>query len=287
VYDLTVPGTDSFMVNDGILVHNTLKAFHFSGIAAMGTTNLGVPRIKELLNNSKNIKTPKMFIYLKDNVMRDKTIANTIANHLKYTKIVDLQTEIGVYYDPNPNDNSYMKHDGVSSTVFYSMSFNKMKYTQNYESLPWLLRIVFDREKLYTKEVTLLDIKTKFCNEWKKKILDNKFMNKDDRDLYDKIINISVLSTPEHGKNPIVHIRFNINNVNYEILNKFMTNCEEFRMKGLDELTEINVNYDENMVNYDPETGDTKMDKNNVLYSTGINMVDIRHIESININKTY
>lgn len=35
----------------------TLKTFHFAGVASMNIT-LGVPRVKEILNASKNIKTP-------------------------------------------------------------------------------------------------------------------------------------------------------------------------------------------------------------------------------------
>ncbi len=35
----------------------TLKTFHFAGVASMNIT-LGVPRIKEIINASKNISTP-------------------------------------------------------------------------------------------------------------------------------------------------------------------------------------------------------------------------------------
>jgi DNA-directed RNA polymerase III subunit RPC1 len=35
----------------------TLKTFHFAGVASMNVT-LGVPRIKEIINATANIKTP-------------------------------------------------------------------------------------------------------------------------------------------------------------------------------------------------------------------------------------
>jgi len=41
----------------------TLNTFHTAGISAKNVT-LGVPRIKEILNASKNIKTPSMSIYI-------------------------------------------------------------------------------------------------------------------------------------------------------------------------------------------------------------------------------
>ena len=37
----------------------TLKTFHFAGVASMNVTQ-GVPRIKEIINASKNISTPVM-----------------------------------------------------------------------------------------------------------------------------------------------------------------------------------------------------------------------------------
>jgi DNA-directed RNA polymerase III subunit RPC1 len=41
----------------------TLKTFHFAGVASMNVT-LGVPRIKEIINASKNISTPIMHVAL-------------------------------------------------------------------------------------------------------------------------------------------------------------------------------------------------------------------------------
>lgn len=35
----------------------TLKTFHFAGVASMNITQ-GVPRVKEIINASKNISTP-------------------------------------------------------------------------------------------------------------------------------------------------------------------------------------------------------------------------------------
>lgn len=41
----------------------TLKTFHFAGVASMNVT-LGVPRIKEILDAKKTIKTPIIKIKL-------------------------------------------------------------------------------------------------------------------------------------------------------------------------------------------------------------------------------
>jgi DNA-directed RNA polymerase III subunit RPC1 len=43
----------------------TLKTFHFAGVASMNVT-LGVPRIKEIINASRNIQTPLMLVELEE-----------------------------------------------------------------------------------------------------------------------------------------------------------------------------------------------------------------------------
>ena len=43
----------------------TLNTFHLAGVSAANVT-LGVPRLKEIINVAKNLKTPSMKIYLKE-----------------------------------------------------------------------------------------------------------------------------------------------------------------------------------------------------------------------------
>ena len=122
VYDFTVPGNDSFMVDNGVLVHNTLKAFHSSGIAAKSTSTLGVARTKELLSFSKNIKTPQMYIYLNEEHMDNSEMANRIASHMKYTTLEQIRRKIEIYYDPNPKEkDGFMDKDNVKN-ILYSKS---------------------------------------------------------------------------------------------------------------------------------------------------------------------
>jgi len=48
----------------------TLNTFHFAGVSAKNVT-LGVPRLKEIINVAKNIKTPSMKIYLEEQYKLD------------------------------------------------------------------------------------------------------------------------------------------------------------------------------------------------------------------------
>ena len=287
VYDFSVPGTDSFMVNNGVIIHNTLKAFHSSGIASKGTTNLGVSRMKELLSYSKNLKTPKMYIYLSPNIMADESVANKIAHHMKHTTIEDIRSNIGIYYDPNPDDtNSLMNKDKVTRT-FHNIGTDRDKCTTSYEKLPWLIRIVLDREKMFTKEVTLLDIKTKFCNEWEKKYQDIKALKREEKVILEKITNISVLSNYDNSPMPTIHIRFDMTQISISLMNRFIDDIiDKFKIKGIPDIDDININ-EERILTFNETTGEVEKKTNYVLYSAGINMLDIRNIHNIDINKTF
>ena len=57
----------------------TLKTFHFAGVASMNVT-LGVPRIKEIINASKNISTPIITASLEcdDNVKAARVVKGRV-----------------------------------------------------------------------------------------------------------------------------------------------------------------------------------------------------------------
>lgn len=67
----------------------TLNTFHFSGIATKSVT-LGVPRLKELINMSKNIKCPTMNIHIKNEYIHKKMyhfIGSTLSDFVTKTQI--------------------------------------------------------------------------------------------------------------------------------------------------------------------------------------------------------
>ena len=65
----------------------TLKTFHFAGVASMNVT-LGVPRIKEIINASKNISTPIISCKL---VTRDsEASARIVKGRLEKTMLGDV-----------------------------------------------------------------------------------------------------------------------------------------------------------------------------------------------------
>ena len=64
----------------------TLNTFHFAGVSAKNVT-LGVPRIKEIINVSKSIKTPSVKIFLKDSLCKNEKIVTELGSEIEYTTL--------------------------------------------------------------------------------------------------------------------------------------------------------------------------------------------------------
>jgi DNA-directed RNA polymerase subunit A" len=72
----------------------TLNTFHFAGVAEMNVT-MGLPRIIEILDGRKKIKTPMMEIFLKSPYNKGKDIRK-IALTVKETKLNDIAEEFTI-----------------------------------------------------------------------------------------------------------------------------------------------------------------------------------------------
>jgi DNA-directed RNA polymerase subunit A" len=70
----------------------TLNVKHFAGVAEMNVT-LGLPRLIEIFDATKNPSTPAMEVYLKKEYNKDAKIARRVAYKLKETKLGDICSE--------------------------------------------------------------------------------------------------------------------------------------------------------------------------------------------------
>ncbi len=73
----------------------TLNTFHFAGVSAKNVT-LGVPRLTEIINLAKNIKTPSLTVYLTGQAANERDDAKLVQSQLEYTTLsrVTKRTEI-------------------------------------------------------------------------------------------------------------------------------------------------------------------------------------------------
>ena len=77
----------------------TLNTFHNAGVAAKNVT-LGVPRLTEIINIAKNIKTPSLTIYLMPEAAQDQDLAKETQTRIEYTTVESVTQAVEIWYAP-------------------------------------------------------------------------------------------------------------------------------------------------------------------------------------------
>lgn len=260
----------------------TLNTKHFAGVSKGGSANIGVPRIQELLHYSKNIKTPIMTIYFKEEYSTDRSALNKVISYFKHLSIRQLLSSAEVYYDVGNNDllNKKIKGDNVSGPFFV----NNQKADIN--SLPFVFRIKFDIEKMLEKETTLLDIKTKFISHWYKNYTNLKNLSKNEKEVISRISRCAILSNLATDKEQIIHVRFSMSSFNYNIITDFLKMIfDDITLKGIENIENVDISQ-ERIIKYNKETGEVKPEKEYVAFTSGINFDKIRMIKGIDMTRT-
>ena len=163
VYDFSVPGTESFMLQSGIIVHNTLDTFHSTGIGSKANVSRGVPRIRELMSLTRNPKNPSMVVHIQNsyfdnsNGKMSKTNnhlrAEKLGAEMEYTILEDLLIRTEIYYDENDHKTCLVE-DQEFIDSYYDILPTIDQNTDISQS-PWLIRMEFNREEIMNKHIAL------------------------------------------------------------------------------------------------------------------------------------
>ena len=119
VYDFTVEeGLQSFMLSNGLFVHNTLNTFHFAGCASKNVT-LGLPRLQELLTVSRNIKTRCTTVRFHEPYASHPSFIDYFCDTLPLTTLGDIVQSVDILDDPDPRtstveDDRWMVHSSLA-----------------------------------------------------------------------------------------------------------------------------------------------------------------------------
>ncbi|KAF8385669.1 ama-1, partial [Pristionchus pacificus] len=135
----------------------TLNTFHFAGVSAKNVT-LGVPRLKEIINISKQPKTPSLTVYLQGAAAKDAEKAKDVLCKLEHTTLRKVTANTAIYYDPDPQQ-TCITEDEEWVSIFYEMpDFDPSRAS------PWLLRLELDRKRMTDKKLTMEAIAEKIHN---------------------------------------------------------------------------------------------------------------------------
>lgn len=128
----------------------TLNTFHFAGVSAKNVT-LGVPRLKEIINVAKNIKTPSMKIYLDDKYKKDQKEVTLFGGKIEHTTLSDVVKSSAIYYDPDPQ-HTIVKDDEELIDYYFLVP---VAQNENKKLSPWLLRFELDHDKILFKNLSM------------------------------------------------------------------------------------------------------------------------------------
>jgi len=165
----------------------TLDSFHVSGTEAAVKATSGVPRLKEILSATKKTKTPTLNIYMKqdiatvsnpimgedgievidERVEKAKNIAMNIKNSIEITKLCDILEYSEILWD---NGSGYNEQDkGIFDIYKEFATINQLANKCTSDS-PWVLRMKFNKEKMSSYGLRMIDIYTKLNMAYEKYI---------------------------------------------------------------------------------------------------------------------
>ena len=133
----------------------TLNTFHYAGVSSKNVT-LGVPRLKEIINVAKTIKTPKMDIFLppSNTPEEGKQKTTQLQIKLEYTTLRSVCAKTEIWYDPAPMETIVDEDVDLVQTTYV---LEPIAHVVS----PWLLRFELINKIITYKDITMKEIRDK------------------------------------------------------------------------------------------------------------------------------
>jgi len=125
----------------------TLNTFHMAGVSSSNVT-LGVPRLKEIMNNSKKMQTPSMSIYLKEDLnLKNQELMDKLIINIENIHFYDIIDNYKIYRDPDIY-NSIIAEDNEMINEYMEM---QREYVEKIRKRlrPYALKLEFNQEKMF------------------------------------------------------------------------------------------------------------------------------------------
>ncbi|KAI9498326.1 hypothetical protein BDB00DRAFT_754992, partial [Zychaea mexicana] len=141
----------------------TLNTFHYAGVSSKNVT-LGVPRLKEIINVAKNIKTPRLEVWLDAERSRNIELAKEVQVSLEHTTLKKVTSCAEIYYDPDPR-NTIIEEDADFVDTYYQLEEDTAASVTRVS--PWLLRIELNRGMMIDKRLNITEVVQKISEEFR------------------------------------------------------------------------------------------------------------------------
>jgi DNA-directed RNA polymerase beta' subunit len=266
VYDLTVKDTRNFNIYNGLAMRDT---FHLAGVSsASQVITKGIPRLKEILRLSKNMKAKNMRIYLKEEYANDKENAKKIQPKFAYAQIKDVLDSSEIIYGGKSGNTSIQEDmEFIQSYKEFSELFDN-DVTDDDIMSPWILRLKFDKESLMNKKITIQEIQ-EAIKEGSHNEQEIECIYSDDS-AQDVIMRIRIKQEPTESF--LDHMR------------NFEKQLTEFCLRGITNIENVILN-ETNIIRYNLD-GSIEPSKEWVLDTNGSNLLEILNHDYIDVERT-
>jgi DNA-directed RNA polymerase beta' subunit len=265
-YDLTVNLTKNFLIDNFIEARDT---FHLAGVGSGSLViTEGVPRLREIINVSKNLKNKNMSIYLNKDYSSNKDAARKIQSKFSYTQLKDILLKSEIIYDNkygmtgNKEDDEFIKSYKEFSELFDIDNIDESCLS------PCILRLSFDKESLMNRKISIQEVQ--------QTIKENSHNDEDIDCVYsdDSVNDVIMRIRIKHdGKGSFM-----------DFMKDFEKELVELPLRGI-----VNINQVEcseiNLIQYNND-GSYQATKEWMLKTSGSNLLDILSDDAVDMSRT-
>ena len=247
----------------------TLNTHHAAGVGAGALViTQGMPRLKEIINLTKNLKVTNMTIYLKTGTNQDKDKAKAVQARFKYTQIKDVLDRVEIIYD-NPEGNTDMDEDleFMKSYKEFADLF-QVDNSDEVEYSPWILRLLFNKESLMNRKISMQEIQETI-----------KMSAHDDSD-------IDCVYSDDSANDVVMRIKIKHDGKTgfLESMKDFEKQLVQLPLRGISNIEEVSLK-EGNIMRFD-EDGSIRKSKEQVLETQGSNLLDVLADDDVDNTRT-
>ncbi|KAG7904960.1 hypothetical protein KL907_003176 [Ogataea polymorpha] len=250
----------------------TLNTFHYAGVSSKNVT-LGVPRLKEILNVAKNVKTPALTVYLKEEYASDIEKAKSIQSAIEHTTLKNVTASTEIYYDPDPRS-TVVEDDIDTVEAYFAIPDEKVEETIHKQS-PWLLRLELDRAKMLDKQLTMSQVAGQIMENFG----DDLFVIWSEDNAEKLVIRCRIVREEKALDEEEEETEDGL----LKALEAQM--LESISLRGISGISRVfMMKYDKTYID---ETGDFAKKEEWVLETDGVNLADVLAVEGVDTTRTY
>ena len=145
----------------------TLNTFHYAGVAS--TTTLGVPRLKEIINLARNIRTPSLTVHLKAPFHESAALAKQVQTRVEHTTLQSVCARAEIHFDPDP-EHTLIEEDNDFVRAYYELPDDPSMLLKQEALSPWLLRLELDRAKMLDKQLSMAEVAACITGEFQREL---------------------------------------------------------------------------------------------------------------------